>query len=48
MPTTAGTGAEVTRNAVLGCPEKRFKASLRSPHLLARVALVDAGTGRGR
>ena len=42
VPTTAGTGAEVTRNAVLGCPEKRFKASLRSPHLLARLALVDA------
>lgn len=42
VPTTAGTGAEVTRNAVLGCPEKRFKASLRSPHLLARVAVIDA------
>ncbi len=42
VPTTAGTGAEVTRNAVLGCPEKRFKASLRSAYLLARVALVDA------
>jgi alcohol dehydrogenase class IV len=41
-PTTAGTGAEVTRNAVLGCPEKRFKASLRSPYLLAHVALIDA------
>ena len=42
VPTTAGTGAEVTRNAVLGCPEKRFKASLRSSYLLASVALVDA------
>ncbi len=42
IPTTAGTGAEVTRNAVIGCPEKHFKASLRSEHLLARVALVDA------
>jgi alcohol dehydrogenase class IV len=41
VPTTAGTGAEVTRNAVLGCPEKHFKASLRSTHLLARVALID-------
>lgn len=42
VPTTAGTGAEVTRNAVLGCPEKRFKASLRSAHLLASVAVIDA------
>jgi alcohol dehydrogenase class IV len=47
VPTTAGTGAEMTRNAVLGCPEKQFKASLRSPHLLARVALVDAELARG-
>ncbi len=41
IPTTAGTGAEATRNAVIGCPEKRFKASLRSEHLLARLALID-------
>ncbi|MFT3783217.1 MAG: iron-containing alcohol dehydrogenase [Nibricoccus sp.] len=41
IPTTAGTGAEVTRNAVLYVPEKRVKVSLRSSHLLARVALVD-------
>lgn len=41
IPTTAGTGAEVTRNAVLGVPEKGVKVSWRSPHLLARVALVD-------
>jgi alcohol dehydrogenase class IV len=45
LPTTAGTGAEVTRNAVLGCSAKRFKASLRSTHLLARAALVDAELG---
>jgi alcohol dehydrogenase class IV len=41
VPTTAGTGAEVTRNAVLHSPEHRVKASLRSPHLLPRVALID-------
>jgi alcohol dehydrogenase class IV len=41
IPTTAGTGAEVTRNAVLTAKEHRVKVSLRSPHLLARVALVD-------
>jgi alcohol dehydrogenase class IV len=41
VPTTAGTGAEVTRNAVITGPEPRFKASIRSEHLLPRVALVD-------
>lgn len=41
VPTTAGTGAEVTKNAVVGWPEKKFKASLRSEYLMARVALVD-------
>ncbi|MGQ9889226.1 MAG: iron-containing alcohol dehydrogenase [Aggregatilineales bacterium] len=41
IPTTAGTGAEVTRNAVLASPEQRVKVSLRSPLMLPRVALVD-------
>lgn len=41
LPTTAGTGAEVTRNAVLGSPEHGLKASLRGPFLLPKVALVD-------
>jgi alcohol dehydrogenase class IV len=41
VPTTAGTGAEVTRNAVLMSPADRVKVSLRSPLLLPRVALVD-------
>ncbi len=41
VPTTAGTGAEATANAVLGSPEHGVKASIRSPHLLAAVALVD-------
>ena len=41
IPTTAGTGSEVTRNAVLGSPTHGVKASLRSPHMLPAVALVD-------
>ncbi len=41
IPTTAGTGAEVTRNAVLTSPEHRVKVSLRSPLILPRLALVD-------
>ncbi|RKH31314.1 iron-containing alcohol dehydrogenase [Corallococcus praedator] len=41
IPTTAGTGSEVTRNAVLGSKEAGVKASLRSPLMLPRVALVD-------
>jgi len=41
IPTTAGTGSEVTRNAVLVSPAHGVKASLRSPHLLPRVAVVD-------
>jgi alcohol dehydrogenase class IV len=41
IPTTAGTGAEVTRNSVLGSPEQRMKVSLRSPFLLPRLAIVD-------
>ena len=41
VPTTAGTGAEVTRNAVIGSPQLRVKVSLRSPLMLPRLALVD-------
>ena len=41
IPTTAGTGAEVTKNAVLEAPEQRVKISLRSPWMLPRFALVD-------
>jgi alcohol dehydrogenase class IV len=42
IPTTAGTGAEVTSNAVLFSPEHRVKVSLRSPLMLPRLALVDS------
>lgn len=41
IPTTAGTGAEATRNAVLASPAHRVKVSLRSPFMLPRLALVD-------
>jgi len=41
IPTTAGTGSEVTRNAVLASPEHRVKVSLRSAYMLPRIALVD-------
>ncbi|MGD9100388.1 MAG: iron-containing alcohol dehydrogenase [Anaerolineae bacterium] len=41
IPTTAGTGAEVTRNAVLASPQHRVKVSLRSALMLPRLALVD-------
>jgi alcohol dehydrogenase class IV len=41
VPTTAGTGAEVTANAVLASPAHRVKASLRSALMIPRVAIVD-------
>jgi len=41
IPTTAGTGAEVTRNAVLGLPEHGVKVSMRSALMLPVLAVVD-------
>ncbi len=41
IPTTAGTGAEVTRNAVLLSPKHKVKVSMRHPKMLPTVALVD-------
>jgi len=41
VPTTAGTGAEVTRHAVLSVSEERQKVSLRSPLMLPVLAVVD-------
>jgi alcohol dehydrogenase class IV len=41
IPTTAGTGAEVTSNAVIGVPQHKVKVSMRSPLMLPRLAVVD-------
>lgn len=41
VPTTAGTGSEVTKNAVLTVPALGVKVSLRSPLMMPRVAIVD-------
>lgn len=41
VPTTAGTGAEVTRNSVLKVPDENVKVSLRSAYMLPTVAVVD-------
>jgi len=41
LPTTAGTGTEVTRNAVISSSEFRVKVSMRSPLMIPTVAIVD-------
>jgi alcohol dehydrogenase class IV len=41
IPTTAGTGTEVTRNAVLKSPEHRVKVSLRSLLMIPQLAIID-------
>lgn len=42
VPTTAGTGSELSKGAILSIPERHIKAGLRSKKLLPRVAAVDA------
>ncbi len=46
VPTTAGTGSEVTRNAVLLVESENVKVSLRSPQMLPDIALVDPALTR--
>ena len=41
IPTTAGTGAEVTRNAVIGSPDHKVKVSLRSTMMYPTLAVID-------
>lgn len=47
LPTTAGTGAEVTRNAVIGVPGAGVKVSLRDPRMYPDVAIVDSSLMEG-
>ena len=44
VPTTAGTGAEVTRNAVLKVEDHKVKVSMRSPLMLPKLAVIDPKT----
>lgn len=41
VPTTAGTGSEVTRNAVIKVESQHVKVSMRAVAMIPRVALVD-------
>jgi alcohol dehydrogenase class IV len=41
LPTTSGTGAEATKNAVIGLPDHGRKVSLRDDRMLARLAIID-------
>lgn len=41
LPTTAGTGSEATRNAVIGLPEHGRKVSLRDDRMMPRLAIID-------
>ena len=42
MPTTAGTGSELNRSAIMTDPQRQFRDGIRSDWLFPRVAIVDA------
>ncbi len=41
LPTTAGTGAEITKNSVITDTKNKIKQSIRSKHMIAKVAIID-------
>lgn len=47
LPTTAGTGAEVTKNAVILVPDRRLKVSLRDIRMIPQIAIVDPSLMQG-
>ena len=47
IPTTSGTGSEVTKNAVLGSKVHNFKRSMRADSMLANLSIIDPELVKG-
>ena len=47
VPTTAGTGAEVTPNAIVTLPDEELKVGIVSRHLLPQIVILDASLTLG-